>query len=1215
MAPRHNWPIVRPSDGRCNQRLPRRRRNWPRPPPRSRPCGPNLSPIDRKSSGGRRRWQPPARLSLRPKRSSKRRRPRSCVGRRNWPSPGFRPRRNRPRMIFVRLLYLPRVGLIVATVAVLLLAAIRSVQAEEVALEPPDAPQIAEASPEAERAMAGFNYPEGWKVHLFAAEPLLANPVAFHITDQGHIYVCESYRQSAGVEDNRDHPYWVDDDLAARTVADRRAFILKHHGNDQRRFTRHGERLRLLVDEDADGRADRSTVFANGFNDVVSGTGAGALQRGRHVYYACVPDLWRLEDRDGDGKSDVRESLLHGFGVHFAYKGHDLHGLTVGPDGRLYFTMGDRGLHVETTEGALANIDSGAVLRCHWDGTGLELLHVGLRNPQELVFDDFGNLFVADNESDSWDESRLIPIVAGGDSGWRMHFQYLDDRGPFFRERLWHTYGVELPAYLTPAFAHVGTGPAGLASYPGTGLGDEYRGRFFLCEFRGGPKGSGVDTFRVQGDGAFYKMTDRRRTIDNVLATDVDFGPDGAVYVSDWVEGWRGEGKGRIYRFADVARAAQADVLQVRDMLRVGLAEQTESELQSLLGHVDRRIRQAAQFELVRRAPASALAQVAHEAESQRARLHAIWGLGQLAADRSRREAVANHLRPLLTDEDAEVRAQAARVAGEARLAELRSLVRERVADDSPRVRFQAAMSLSRLGSPDDGAAAITLLAENADRDPLLRHAGIMMLARLGDAVTYRAAMSHESVPVRRALAVAMRKRRDPHIAELLHDKDPRVVDEAARAIHDVPIPEAAAALAQLLDEDASLLEGLHEETLRRALNENYRGGEARHAERIARFATTSDMPQHLRVEALQMLAAWKAPSSRDRVLSSWRPLPQRSPGPASQALASVLDRVLAGPGPVRGAALRAAAALEVPAAIGVLTRLVRDTDQNADVRADSLEALGDYGDEGLAPLAREMAYDDEVRVRMIARRLLVRLDPAAAVTELAIGVEAEDQQERQAAWQLLGTLELTAAEELLAAGLRDLAAGKIPADTRLDVLLAARRFSSRKLSRLLADYEDARDPTDPLAAYRETLLGGDASAGRGIFFSHRQVACLRCHKVDGRGGVVGPELSRIGADKTREYLLESLVTPNRKIAKGYELVVVITGAGRIEAGVVAEEDDQRLRLVTVDGESLEFNQQDIEDRWSGPSAMPPDAARKLNLRELRDLIEFLASLRGSKDE
>src|SRR5678816_1114794 len=130
-------------------------------------------------------------------------------------------------------------------------------------------------------------------------------------------------------------------------------------------------------------------------------------------------------------------------------------------------------------------------------------------------------------------------VVEGGDCGWRMTYQYLADRGPWNREKLWDVNEAAKAKYLVPPVANFSSGPSGLTYNPGTGLSDKYNQRFFLADFRGGAAASVVHEIHLENSGATFKA-DHREFLKGVLATDVEFGPDGALYVLDWVEGWTG---------------------------------------------------------------------------------------------------------------------------------------------------------------------------------------------------------------------------------------------------------------------------------------------------------------------------------------------------------------------------------------------------------------------------------------------------------------------------------------------------------------------------------------------------------------------------------------------------------------------------------------------------------------------------------------------------
>lgn len=1064
---------------------------------------------------------------------------------------------------------------------------------------------MAAASDEGARAIQQFRKPEGLEVDLFAAEPLLANPVAFWIDNRGQAYVCETFRHHAGVTDNRSHMSWLDDDLAARTVADRVAMYRKHLGDEFATYGQEHDRVRLVRDTDGDGRADTATVFADGFKNPADGIGAGVLEHQGKVYFTCIPDLWQLEDRDGDGVAEQRRSLHHGYGVHVAFLGHDLHGLRMGPDGKLYFSIGDRGLNIETEGRKLECPDSGAVLRCNLDGSDLELFATGLRNPQELAFDDFGNLFTGDNNSDGGDKARWVNVVEGSETGWRMYYQYLRDRGPWNNEKLWHPQHAGQPAYIVPPIANLGDGPSGLTYYPGTGLPDRYNNHFFMADFRGSISASGVRAFTVRPKGAFFDLDKSEQFLWSIVATDCDFGPDGKLYVSDWIEGWEKPKKGRLYRVFDPAQVDSAIVREVQQLLASGLADRSTDDLIKLLAHRDQRVRQMAQFRMADQGAAAIapLAKVAEANASLLARVHAIWGLGQIGrTDAAAHQAVL----PRLADSEGEVRAQAARVLGDGRVAAAGDGLIRLLADADPRVRMYAALGLGKLKRPDAVPALLKLLAENSDEDPVLRHAGVMGLVGCGSDEALVGAITGESSQAERmGVLLALRRLQSPRVAMFLASAEPALVAEAARAIYDAPIEAALPALAALVAR-----EELDEPTFLRALAASHRLRGAEHAAAVAAVALRPDAADARRVAALEALADWAAPGGRDRLLGRWWPMAPVEPQFAAAPLQGHEAELLSGPDAVQRAAVKTVVALGLTEAGPKLAAILGDHERSPALRAAALDALAKLKHPLAAQQVRVSLADSAPRVRLIARGLLAETNPELAVVELGKSLNEGTVTEQQAALATLAKIDLPAADAVLAEALEKLLAGQAPPEVELDLLTAAAARQSPEIAQLLARFESARPEGNVLAKYRESLRGGDAERGEEIFFARAAVSCQRCHKVGERGGEVGPDLSRIGAQQTREYLLAAVVDPNRDVAKGFETVVLALADGRVVAGVLKRETDTLLELVTPELQTVRVAKDEIDERSTGKSGMPEQTVSLLSKADVRDLVEFLAERR-----
>lgn len=445
--------------------------------------------------------------------------------------------------------------------------------------------------------------------------------------------------------------------------------------------------------------------------------------------------------------------------------------------------------------------ETGAIFRCELDGKNLEVIAKGLRNPQEIAFDDYGNLFCADNNSDSGDLARWLHVVAGGDYGWRMPYQYFTDRGPWNRERLWDVENTELPPYTLPPVANFADGPAGLAHYPGTGLSPAYNGNFFLADFRGEAGISGIRTFKVRPRGSTFELIDPELFVWNCLATDVDFGPDGSIYVSDWIEGWQGTGKGRIYRLYDPEYQQQKVVEEVRQLLARGLRKQSTSNLTQLLSHVDGRLRREAQFELARREDVATLTKVAHQSRVVLAKLHAIWGLGQVGrlGGKGKSEQALNETITLLREADAELRVAALTVLGDNRYAPAANAASKRLYDDSPRVRCAAAIAMGRIKSPRAVEPLLDLAVANSDADPILRHACVMGLVGCAAEEELKSLATHQDPAVRLVAVLTLRRRESVGLVDFLADEDEIVATAAARAIHDVPVPALFPQLAEMV--------------------------------------------------------------------------------------------------------------------------------------------------------------------------------------------------------------------------------------------------------------------------------------------------------------------------------------------------------------------------------------------------------------------------------
>lgn len=1226
----------------------------------------------------------------------------------------------------------------------------------------------------------------GLRMDVWAAEPQLSNSVAFAFDGRGRTLLAQSDRWAISVFDITAHTNWLLEDMSFRNVADRATFLRREFATNLTLLTKDSEVVRRLEDRDGDGRADHHANLYTGFNSVTAGTAAGVLSAAGQIYFANIPDVWRFPDALADPAQPLQprseNRIAHGFGVHIGVSGHDLHGLIRGPDGRIYFSFGDRGLCLTNREGVVINLpDTGGVLRCEPDGRRLELFCFGLRNPQELAFDDEGNLWTVDNDTAGADPCRVLHLVEGGDYGWRTSYQHMEGFGPWVQESLWKG-GKD---GILPSAGTVSQGPSGLAFYPGTGFGPHLKGRFLHCDFPGG-----VWSFSVKPRGASFEVDARDKFLWGCWPTDVEFGPDGAAYVLDWVSGWGQTPRGRIYRITPTAAldAAEVETLrQVKELLAAGLAGQREAALLGLLVHADRRIRLAAQWELASRGSKvlEGLGRVALDGQDRMARLHAIWGMGQiLRSERpgrisSKAERAVVRLLLLLEDPDRRLAAESAAALAEAGISEGWPALSRLLADPDPVVRRRTGEAIARmplgvgpnpvagmggrqakilkdrlglgwvarlgglggstLTQARDPLVLVRILLESKDDDIFLQHTarrillqatpfaagletweGINRLAEPSQFPTQNLACVEgaflqqalkDGSPVIRLAALRTCRRLaelafiHPQVAGLpgfheallstgtlltngLTDADPRLVEEAGRAIHDVPLAVGIPGLASFVTKiDCPV--GLQS----RVIDACARLGTQQHAQMLASFAVREDVPDAIRVLAVRTLAEWPAPPALDRVNGLWRPmvvlardgtaaapestgagaasnplldrasqasrnfgraaalpeLPEdlgrtvtfseghavkRNPAPARRAFLRVAGDLLnplnlSESGvpvgtrevlPLQIATVEAAATLGVKEASSPLYERFTQTNSAPALRRAILVALASLNAAQASDAIQSALAGSDVSLRVAAVPYLDRLGGADLVP-LLVGLiprsgtpTGDDLSLGQAALAALGRLPDTSASEALNASWAALEDGTLPAALTLDVESAteARAASDPAWTKRL----ERRRQTlvAGVDRWRFALLGGNAERGGRVFRENQTVQCLRCHKIGAEGGIVGPDLTKVGARLPREDLLASIVDPNARIAAGFETAVITLRSGETVAGTLKSESDDAVILEVAEADTgmlkrVTLRKFDIARRDRGPSAMPEGLADQLGRFELRDLIEYLAGL------
>jgi quinoprotein glucose dehydrogenase len=1100
-------------------------------------------------------------------------------------------------------------------------------------------------------AIAGMTIPDGSKATVVAdyKNQGVMSPTALALGEKGEIYVTETPRFRHGVPDNRDHLYWYLDDISSRSVEDRRKMYDKWKDKEPKAsvkfLTEVADRVRVLSKPGADGKSATGSIFADGFNDIVDGPAAGVFAYEGSVFVACIPKIWALRDRNGDGKADKpeeREAMFDGFGVRVSFSGHDLNGFALGPDGRIYGTLGDRGLNLTTKEGKKYEYpDQGCVFRFDPDGSNFEIVHTGLRNPKEIAFDEYGNAFSVDNNSDQGDQARIVYIMDGADSGWAMGHQALhshhrqigmEEHPPnrWMEERMWAPLNDEQPSYILPPVANLTSGPSGLTYHPGAGFMEEEAGRFLICDYRGGAANSGIWSFKVEPDGAGMKLADSRQMNWGVAVTDAEYSWDGKLVVTDFIGGWTAHENGRVYSLEAEKPWRAKEAAAAAELIANGFEKRPSAALGLLLSHADMRVRLRAQLALTRKSDGlEILGKAAKEGKDVLTRLHGVWGLGIIARrgaavlpgmsddfvampGKNIRESARLQLVPLASDESPEVRAQVVRALGESGLSGDSLPLPRLLGDESPRVRAFAAIAAAHTKSKGAISSIWKMLEKN--EDPYIRHAGSYALSLLCEPRQIAALDQHADASVRLAGVIALRRMKDPMIAAFLQDADRKVATEALRGIHDAGIEEVRPLVAALLDNRPADLTTMD---WRRLLHSAFRLGDDANLRRVVAVVLDPKAPAPARAEAMRLVGIWSKPPLVDQSLGHVAPLPERDAAKVRDVLSPLLGALIKLDGKLAEPALALVGHYKLDLSSvddTALKGLVMNAGLPGAARSEALELYSARKPAGLDALLGELAKggDDDLAIGAIKR--LAAGDPAVALEALKVATSGGSAHRQQEAWKIAADLKAPRVESLFAEALAKLKAKSGVSPSTLELLDAAAKRAEPSVKSALDDYKAAiAASTDPLAPYMGSLEGGDATKGAQIFESQPQAQCMRCHAAGGGhgGGDAGPSLVAVGKRGDSKFHLESLVNPGAKVAVGYGIVAVTLKGGKSVAGILLADTKDHVD-VDSSGKVLRVKKGDIESMTPPVSAMPPMGSL-VTATELRDLVAWLGASNGKE--